>query len=294
MHLYNELFLDYPALLYAIAFVFGLLIGSFLNVVIYRLPIMLERQWKQECSEYLEVKNPDPEKVETFNLIIPRSSCPHCGHQITALENIPVISYLLQKGKCSACGSKISSQYPLIELLTGVMTVGVVMVFGFSLQALAALFFTWALIALAIIDLKTTLLPDNITLPMIWAGLILNHQFGLFTDFSSSLYGAVAGYLSLWALYHVFKLLTGKEGMGYGDFKLFAAFGAWLGWQYLPLIIILSSFAGAAIGIGMILLRGRDRNIPIPFGPYLAIAGWIALIWGQEITDTYLRSSGIY
>jgi leader peptidase (prepilin peptidase)/N-methyltransferase len=288
------LIIENTSLLYTVSFILGLLIGSFLNVVIYRLPLMLERQWKQECSEYLNIENPETQDIETFNLITPRSACPQCGHKITALENIPVISYLLQKGKCTGCGAKISSQYPLIELLTGIMTLGVVMVFGYTFQALAALFFTWALIALAIIDLRTTLLPDNITLPLLWAGLLLNYQFGLFTDFSSSFYGAVAGYLSLWTLYHFFKLLTGKEGMGYGDFKLFAAFGAWLGWQSLPLIIILSSFAGAAIGISMILFRGRDKSIPIPFGPYLAIAGWIALIWGEEITQTYLRSSGIY
>ena len=291
---YIELFTAYPVALYITTLILGLLVGSFLNVVIYRLPIMLERQWKQECSEYLKVEGSQPEESKTFNLITPRSACPHCGHQITALENIPVLSFLLQKGKCRSCGGKISVQYPLIELLTGVMSVGVVIYFGYSLQALAALFFTWSLIALAIIDLKTTLLPDNITLPLIWAGLILNLQFGLFTDATSSLYGAVVGYLSLWTLYHVFRVLTGKEGMGYGDFKLFAAFGAWFGWQYLPLIIILSSFAGAVIGIGLILFRGRDRNIPIPFGPYLAIAGWIALIWGQEITQAYLSSAGIH
>jgi leader peptidase (prepilin peptidase)/N-methyltransferase len=291
---YIELFTAYPLALYVTTLILGLLVGSFLNVVIYRLPIMLEQQWKQECGEYLKLEEHQAGHNKTFNLVTPRSACPHCGHQITALENIPVLSYLLQKGKCRSCGGKISVQYPLIELLTGVMSVGVVIYFGYSLQALAALFFTWSLIALAIIDLKTTLLPDNITLPLIWAGLILNLQFGLFTDITSSLYGAVAGYLSLWALYHVFRILTGKEGMGYGDFKLFAAFGAWFGWQYLPLIIILSSFAGAAIGIGLILLRGRDRNIPIPFGPYLAIAGWIALIWGQDLTQAYLSSAGIY
>jgi leader peptidase (prepilin peptidase)/N-methyltransferase len=291
---YIELFTAYPQALYITTLILGLLVGSFLNVVIYRLPIILERQWKQECSEYLKLEEHQAGHNKTFNLVTPRSACPHCGHQITALENIPVLSYLLQKGKCRSCGGKISVQYPLIELLTGVMSVGVVIYFGYSLQALAALFFTWSLIALAIIDLKTTLLPDNITLPLIWAGLILNLQFGLFTDITSSLYGAVAGYLSLWALYHVFRILTGKEGMGYGDFKLFAAFGAWFGWQYLPLIIILSSFAGAAIGIGLILLRGRDRNIPIPFGPYLAIAGWIALIWGQDLTQAYLSSAGIH
>ena len=291
---YLELFTAYPLALYVTTLILGLLVGSFLNVVIYRLPIMLERQWKQECSEFLKLEENQARHNDTLNLVTPRSACPHCGHQITALENIPVLSYLLQKGRCSSCGGKISIQYPLIELLTGVMSVGVVIYFGYSLQALAALFFTWSLVALAIIDLKTTLLPDNITLPLIWAGLILNLQFGLFTDVTSSLYGAVAGYLSLWSLYHVFRILTGKEGMGYGDFKLFAAFGAWLGWQYLPVIIILSSFAGAAIGIALILFRGRDRNIPIPFGPYLAIAGWIALIWGQDITQAYLSSAGIH
>jgi leader peptidase (prepilin peptidase)/N-methyltransferase len=287
----NE-FAQYPLFLYGTTLLLGLMLGSFLNVVIHRLPIMLERQWKNECSEYLELETASQEAGQKYNLVVPRSSCPHCGHQITALENIPLLSYLFLKGRCRSCGTHISVQYPLVELLTGLMSLAVILHFGYSIAGIAALIFTWALIALAIIDLKTTLLPDNITLPLLWIGLLLNQQ-GIFTELNSSLYGAVAGYLSLWLLYHFFKLLTGKEGMGFGDFKLFAVFGAWMGWQSLPLIIILSSLAGAIIGIGLILFRGKNRNTAIPFGPYLAIAGWIALIWGDEITRSYLRSSGI-
>ena len=287
----NE-FAQYPIILYGSILLLGLLIGSFLNVVIHRLPIMLQSQWKSECSELLELETAEEAADKKYNLVVPHSSCPHCGHKITALENIPLLSYLFLKGRCKKCGTRISIQYPLIELLTGLMSMAVIMHFGYSIQGIAALFITWALIALAIIDLKTTLLPDNITLPLIWAGLLLNQQ-GVFTDLNSSLFGAVAGYLSLWLLYHFFKLLTGKEGMGFGDFKLFAVFGAWMGWQSLPLIIILSSVAGAIIGISLILFQGRDKNTAIPFGPYLAIAGWIALLWGDEITRSYLRSSGI-
>jgi len=286
----NE-FAQYPFILYGSILLLGLLIGSFLNVVIHRLPIMLEKQWKSECSELLELETAS-EDTNRYNLVVPRSSCPHCGHKISALENIPLLSYLFLKGRCKECGTRISIQYPLIELLTGLMSLAAIMHFGYSIQGVAALFFTWGLIALAIIDLKTTLLPDNITLPLVWAGLLLNQQ-GVFTDLNSSLYGAVAGYLTLWLLYHFFKLLTGKEGMGFGDFKLFAVFGAWMGWQSLPLIIIFSSLAGAIIGISLILFQGRDKNLAIPFGPYLAIAGWIALLWGDEITRSYLRSSGI-
>jgi leader peptidase (prepilin peptidase)/N-methyltransferase len=287
----NE-FAQYPLFLYGTTLLLGLMLGSFLNVVIHRLPLMLERQWKSECSEFLELETAGQESEQKYNLVVPRSSCPHCGHQISALENIPLLSYLFLKGRCRSCGVHISVQYPLVELLTGLMSLAIILHFGYNIAGIAALVFTWALIALAIIDLKTTLLPDNITLPLLWIGLLLNQQ-GIFTDLNSSLYGAVVGYLSLWLLYHFFKLLTGKEGMGFGDFKLFAVFGAWMGWQSLPLIIILSSLAGAIIGIGLILFRGKNRNTAIPFGPYLAIAGWIALIWGDEITRSYLHSSGI-
>ena len=277
--------------------VVALLVGSFLNVVIHRLPIMMEREWKAECRELLATDgNPATtatEPQERYNLIVPRSRCPHCGHMIRAWENVPVVSYLVLRGRCASCGAAISAQYPLVEALTGLLAVVVAWHFGYTPQTLAALGFTWALIALAVIDLRTQLLPDAITQPLLWAGILVNLLWGLFADVQSSILGAVFGYLSLWLVYHGFKLLTGKEGMGFGDFKLLAALGAWLGWQSLPLIILLSSFVGAAIGIALILIRGRDRNIPLPFGPYLAIAGWIALLWGEDITRSYLGSVGL-
>lgn len=264
--------------------VFGLLVGSFLNVVILRLPKMLEQSWRQQSHEMLELSLPDEPQL---TLSKPASTCPQCQHAIKPWENIPVISYLFLRGKCSQCEHPISIRYPLVETATAVLTVVVAMQFGPSYLSLALIAFTWALICLTMIDADTQLLPDNITLPLLWAGLIVNY-FGLITDLNAALWGAIWGYLALWIVYQAFKLLTGKEGMGYGDFKLLAALGAWLGWQLLPLIILLSSLVGAVIGIAMIALRGKDKNVPMPFGPYLAIAGWIAMIWGQDILAIWL------
>jgi leader peptidase (prepilin peptidase)/N-methyltransferase len=276
-----------PGFIALSAVLFGLAIGSFLNVVIYRLPIMMERAWRRDCGEF---SGKAPEQEERFDLSMPRSRCPHCGHTITARDNIPVISYLMLRGRCRACGAHISLRYPLVEILTAVLTVVTALHFGFGWQALFAVLLTWSLIALSFIDFDKQLLPDSITLPLLWLGLLLS-LFGIYTDSQASIIGAAAGYLSLWSIYHLFRLLTGKEGMGYGDFKLFALFGAWLGWQSLPLIILLSSAVGAVIGISLIMFRGRDRSIPIPFGPYLAIAGWIALLWGEQLTAWYLRAA---
>ena len=283
-----------PIAFIALALVLGLLVGSFLNVVIWRLPAMMEADWQQQCRELLEGEgtSPSSDDKKTFNLNTPRSHFPKCGHMIKAVENIPVISYLVLKGKCSGCGTAISARYPLIELLSGILTAIVAWHFGFSWQAGAAMLLTWALIALSFIDIDKQLLPDSITQPLVWAGILLAFV-PVFVDLPTSVIGAVIGYLSLWSIFHLFRLLTGKEGMGYGDFKLLAVLGAWMGWQMLPVIILLSSAVGAIIGIAMIALLGRDRNIPIPFGPYLAAAGWLALIWGQDITDAYLAYSGL-
>ncbi len=274
------------------AAILGLLVGSFLNVVIYRLPKMMEREWREQCVEFLSVDNIKDSGKHTdapavFNLITPNSTCPGCGHKIKPWENIPVLSYLFLRGKCSACKTHISLRYPIIELTAGVLSLIAIHTFGVNYTGFVCLVLTWSLIALTMIDFDTQLLPDSITLPLLWLGLIVN-SFGLFTSLESAVWGAVAGYLSLWSVYWLFKLLTGKEGMGFGDFKLLAALGAWLGWQMLPQIILLSSLVGATIGIGMIVIRGRNRNIPIPFGPYLAIAGWIALMWGHSINRAYM------
>lgn len=285
---------SYPLLGLACTFIFGLLVGSFLNVVIYRVPKMMERDWQNQCREFLTSDGnvatlpSNNEKQEPFNLMVPASTCPHCGHKIRAWENVPIVSFLYLRGKCSSCKSKISPRYPTIELATGLLSVAVIYYIGINWSGLAALALTWSLIALTMIDIDTYLLPDDITLPLLWLGLIVN-SFSLFTDLPSALWGAVAGYVSLWSVYKLFKLLTGKEGMGYGDFKLLAALGAWMGWQMLPQIILLSSLVGAVIGISMIVIRGRDKNIPIPFGPYLAIAGWIAFVWGDTINQSYLK-----
>jgi len=292
-----------PGLLIGGAFVLSLLIGSFLNVVIHRLPIMLDRQWRDHARELVAPSADAAVKTETlpegpFNLLVPRSRCPHCHAEIKAHQNIPILSYLLLGGKCAHCKARISARYPIVELGTAVLSAAVVWHFGWHWQTLAALLLTWALIALTVIDLDHQLLPDIITLPLLWLGLLLSLGWhaGLTppapTDPRSAILGAAAGYLSLWLVYWVFKLITGKEGMGYGDFKLFGAFGAWMGWQMLPLIILLSAFAGAVIGIVLIALRGRDRNIPIPFGPYLAAAGWIALMWGPQLLGRYLDLLG--
>ena len=288
MMLLSSFFSIYPAALLLAAGVLGLLIGSFLNVVIHRLPIMLERSWRQQYQELTLTDAPVAPAPERFNLIFPRSRCQHCGHGITALENIPVISFLWLKGKCSACGQAISQRYPIVELLTGILSAIVAWRFGFSIEAAAMLALTWSLIALAFIDYDTQLLPDNITLPLLWAGLLLN-VFTVSTTLSAAVIGAAAGYVSLWLVYQIFKIITGKEGMGYGDFKLFAALGAWLGWQSLPLIILSSSLIGAIIGIGFIVFLKHDRRVPIPFGPFLCLAGWVAALWGESITTLYLQ-----
>lgn len=277
---------------------FSLAVGSFLNVVIHRLPIMMKNEWRTQCIDYLaeeeaKVNNYNKEESsEKYNLVVPRSACPKCGHQITASENIPVISYLLLKGKCSQCKTPIGIRYPAIELATMIFSIVVAWHFGFSWPCLAALFLTWALICASVIDFDHKLLPDDITLPFLWIGIVIN-LFGWFTTIQDSVIGAVAGYLSLWSVYWLFKLLTGKEGMGYGDFKLLAVFGAWLGWQALPGIILLSSMVGALVGITLIVVKGRDKNIPIPFGPYLAAAGWIYLMWGDQLTQMYFSMAGI-
>ncbi len=272
------------------ALLFGLAVGSFLNVVIYRLPKMLESQWTRDCHEHLGQTLEHP--TEPFNLNQPASHCPSCHHKIKAWENIPVISWLLLRGRCSNCHKPISARYPIIEAVTGTLSVVVATHFGISWATAGALLLTWALIALAMIDFDVQLLPDSITLPFLWSGLLLSLG-DVFTDPRSAIIGAVVGYLALWSVYQLFKRLTGKEGMGYGDFKLLAMLGAWLGWQYLPQIILLSALVGAVVGVSLIVLRGRDRNIPIPFGPYLAAAGWISLMWGEQINQAYLRWSGL-
>lgn len=284
-----------PALFVVTAAVLGLVVGSFLNVVIHRLPLMLERTWKRQCRELMEGEHAEDDPPEQIlNLVTPRSQCPHCAHPIAAHQNIPVLSFVFLKGRCAACGQRIAWRYPFVELLTAVLSVAVVWHFGATSASVAALLLTWALIALAVIDFDRQILPDAITLPLIWMGLLVNLYLNpSFTPLRSAVIGAVAGYLFLWLVFHGFRLLTGKEGMGYGDFKLFAAFGAWLGWQDLPLIIVLASLVGAVIGGMMIVLLGRDRHLPIPFGPFLCAAAWIALLWGNDITRFYLQFARI-
>jgi len=265
----------------------GLCVGSFLNVVIHRLPKMMEAEWAVQCAE-LRGEITDPALPQPLTLARPRSRCPTCGHQIRAYENIPLISYFLfLRGKCSACQQPISLRYPLIEAFTGLLSAFVTWQFGPTASTLGALLLIWALIALAAIDIDTQLLPDSITLPLVWVGLAFNID-STFVDLQSAVIGAIAGYLSLWSVFWAFKLATGKEGMGYGDFKLLAALGAWLGWQMLPAIILLSSVVGAFVGIALIVVAKQGRNIPIPFGPYLAAAGVIALFWGKPLTASYL------
>jgi len=293
-----------PAVLPWVALAFGLCIGSFLNVVIHRLPKMMEREWREQCAE-LEAGSaepqggsrvpppPPPAKKEQgrYNLLVPRSACPGCGHRIAALENIPLASWLALRGKCSACGMKISARYPIVEAAAGAIAAYAAWRYGPSLAALGAMLFCWSMLALTAIDLDTQLLPDDITLPLLWAGLLLNLG-STFVPLHSAVIGAVAGYLALWLVYWGFKLATGKEGMGYGDFKLLAAIGAWLGWQKLPMVILLSSVVGAAIGICLIVFARHGRETPIPFGPYLAAAGVIALFWGEEIAWRWLPILG--
>ncbi|SES96038.1 type 4 prepilin peptidase 1 Aspartic peptidase. MEROPS family A24A [Nitrosomonas marina] len=271
------------SLLITLTAVLGLMVGSFLNVVIYRLPKMIERSWQQQCAEF---RGEQVEAAPAFNLATPRSNCPHCQHKLAFWENIPVISYLFLQGRCSECRSPISMRYPMIEVFTGVISGFVAWHFGWGWQMVAALFFVWSLIALAAIDIDTHLLPDNITLPLMWLGILVNMQNG-FTNLHSAVIGAVAGYLSLWMVYWVFKLITGKEGMGFGDFKLLAAIGAWLGWSILPLVILFSSLVGAMVGVGLIIAAKLNKDVMIPFGPYLAGGALIALFWGQEINHAY-------
>ncbi|WP_022948275.1 prepilin peptidase [Methylohalobius crimeensis] len=280
-----------PVLFFILIGVTGLLVGSFLNVVILRLPKMLERDWRRECLEFLD-QPIDEADGERFDLVYPPSTCPRCGHKIRPWENIPILSYLFLRRRCSVCGTRISPRYPLIEGLTAVMSFGVAWRFGADIQTLWGLVFTWGLIALTFIDFDHQLLPDNLTLPLLWLGLVLS-LFEIFTDPPTAIMGAAAGYGLLWSVYQLFRLVTGKEGMGYGDFKLLAAAGAWLGWQMLPLMILLSSLAGAVIGVGLTFILGRDKNIPMPFGPYLAIAAWIALLWGKDLNRLYFQLSGI-
>ena len=284
----QELFQQQPLFFYLAVGLLSLAVGSFLNVVIHRVPIMLHRQWDADCRELLDQQS--GEDPEPFNLMRPGSRCPQCGHAITAAENIPVLSYLFLRGKCSDCGTTISLRYPLVEAVTALLSLVVAWHFGPTPQTIAALLLTWSLISLTMIDVDHKLLPDNITLPMLWVGLLCS-LFGLFASPEDAIVGALAGYLSLWTVFQLFRLITGKEGMGYGDFKLFALFGAWLGWQYLPQIILLSSLVGAIVGITLVVL-GRDRDNPIPFGPYLAAAGWISLLWGEQINRAYLQFAG--
>ncbi|MDJ0929180.1 MAG: A24 family peptidase [Gammaproteobacteria bacterium] len=272
----------------------GLVVGSFLNVVIYRLPIMLDRDWRRQAREHLSLPEPADAEQARFNLVTPRSSCPGCGTPVKAWQNIPVVSYLLLRGSCAACGMRISPRYPIIEALTGLFSALIAWQFGYGMACAAALVLTWSLIALAVIDLDHQILPDIITLPLLWLGLFFAlSSDAAFTDLRGAVIGALAGYLSLWSVYHLFRLVTGKEGMGYGDFKLFAALGAWLGWQMLPVIILLSALVGALTGIALIVIRGRDRQLPIPFGPFLAAAGFVALLWGPQIVSAYLGRAGI-
>lgn len=272
-----------PLIFAVCAALLGLCIGSFLNVVIHRLPKMMERQWRAECTELSGQEAPTAER---YNLIVPRSACPACNRPIAALENIPLLSWLVLRGKCAGCNAPISLRYPAVETLTAALSAYIAWHFGFGMAAAGALLFTWAMIALTFIDLDTFYLPDSITLPLLWLGLLLNIN-GTYTPLPGAVIGAAAGYLSLWSVYWIFKWATGKEGMGYGDFKLLAAIGAWLGWQMLPLTILLSSLVGAVIGIGLIVFAGRGRSVPIPFGPYLAIAGMIALLHGPALTRSW-------
>ena len=306
-----ELLSDSPVMFIGTCMVFGLLVGSFLNVVIYRLPIMLERQWREQAEDPLAGSNGaepgTPPAQETaakppFNLVVPRSACPACKKPITALQNIPVLSYLALKGRCAGCGIRISARYPAIEALSGVLSAAVAWKFGFGWPALEGLVFTWFLIALTFIDVDHQLLPDDLTLPLLWLGLALSLTVSTASgaanpispipqDPGSAILGAIAGYLSLWSVYHLFKLITGQEGMGYGDFKLFAAFGAWLGWKMLFPIILIAAAVGAVVGLVMIMVYGRDRRSHIPFGPFLAAAGWLMLMFGRELVTSYL---GLY
>ncbi|MEN5199158.1 A24 family peptidase [Pseudomonas wadenswilerensis] len=288
MNLLNSL-ASQPLMYLSIALLLGLIVGSFLNVLVHRLPIMLERQWQAEAREVLEL--PSEAQAPRFDLLLPPSQCPHCAHRIRPWENIPVISYLALRGRCSGCQARISPRYPLVELACGALTLFVAWRFGVTGTALALLVLSWGLLAMSMIDIEHQLLPDALVLPLLWLGLIVN-AFEMFVPLEDALWGTVAGYLSLWSVFWVFKMVTGKEGMGYGDFKLLAMLGAWGGWQILPLTLLLSSLLGALIGLIMLRLQRKQASTPIPFGPYLAIAGWIALLWGGQITTSYLKYSG--
>ena len=285
-----EIFNQFAWLLPVVLLMLGLLVGSFLNVVIYRLPLMMESRWRRDCCELLEVEQ-EKEPVR-LTLAAPDSHCPSCGTAIKPWQNIPVISYLFLGGKCAACGVHISLRYPTIELLTGLLTLALALNYTLSPALLGAVFFTWSLIALTMIDVDHKLLPDDITLPLLWLGLLFNLD-NTYVELADAVMGAMLGYLFLWSVYWLFKLVTGKEGMGYGDFKLLAALGAWMGWQALPMIILLSSLVGAVCGIALMLIKGRGREIPIPFGPYLAAAGWISLMWGEQIASRYMAAAGL-
>lgn len=285
-----ELLAGSPMLFVILSVMLGLIVGSFLNVVIYRLPLMMEREWRAQCAELLNQPAAETDQPP-FNLWMPRSRCPHCGHLITALENIPLLSFARQRGRCAHCQTRISLQYPLIEAVSGLLAGCVAWKFGFGWPALAALLLTWTLLAASVIDFKHQLLPDDLTLSLLWLGLAVA-LWGPFADLPSGVIGAMTGYLSLWTVYQAFRLLTGKEGMGHGDFKLLAALGAWTGWQSLVAIVLLSSLVGAVVGLALILFRGRDRGVPMPFGPFLAAAGWIVLLWGEGINRVYLHWLG--
>lgn len=284
---------QYPALFIGAVLLLSLVVGSFLNVVIYRLPIMMENEWQQEYQAYFSPDTAAAAAPARFNLAVPRSACPACNSPIQARDNIPLLSWLLLKGKCRHCAAPISARYPLVELLTGVLSATVAWQLGFGPAAAVVIVVTWLLLALTFIDIDKMLLPDQLTLPLLWLALLFSLSDSAMVNPAQAIIGAAAGYLSLWSVYWLFKLLTGKEGMGYGDFKLLAVFGALLGWQQLPLIILLSSCVGAVVGITLLTVQGKDKATPIPFGPYIAAAGWIALLWGEQLTNAYLRYLGL-
>ncbi len=289
-----ELFAQSAPLFIAAVFAFALVIGSFLNVVIYRLPIIMERDWREQADELTNTPSELDLPEGRFDLVVPRSRCPSCSAPITAWQNVPVISYLLLRGRCANCRQSISARYPLVELMTAILAATCAWHFGFGWEALMAIVLTLTLVPISMIDADTQLIPDSIVLPLLWLGLAMSlfHPMAgsdtLFIASTDAIVGAMAGYLSLWSIYWLFKLITGKEGMGYGDFKLLAALGAWLGWQQLPIIIMMSAVVGMVINVTLIVARGKDRNMPIPFGPYLATAGWITMLWGETIRNTYL------
>ena len=287
----TELITTFPALFVVMVAIFSLVIGSFLNVVIYRLPKMMENDWQQEYQAYFNADT--AAEPARFNLAVPRSACPACNTPVQARDNVPVLSWLLLKGKCRSCSAPISARYPVVEALTAVLSAVVAWKLGFGLAAAVIIFTTWVLIALTFIDIDKMLLPDQLTLPLLWLALLFSLSDSAFVNPAQAIVGAAAGYLSLWSVYWLFKLLTGKEGMGYGDFKLLAVFGALLGASQLPLIILLSSLVGAVVGITLLSVQGKDKATPIPFGPYIAAAGWIALLWGEQLTNAYLRYLGL-